>query len=108
VTLETAPSVLWDAVAFPGGHEAMEKLQAVGHAVEFLKDSYRHCKPILVMGDGTTLLEGAGASTHLPSGDPDPGVLGFGDGEAPAALREFTAAIARHRHFAREIDPPLV
>ncbi|HEX6297964.1 MAG TPA: catalase [Burkholderiales bacterium] len=106
VTLETAPSVLWDAVAVPGGQEAVEELQTVGHAIEFLKDSYRHCKPILVMGDGSALLEGAGASTHLTSGDPDPGVLSFEEGETSAALREFTAAIAKHRHFAREMDPP--
>ncbi len=108
VTLETAPSVLWDAVAFTGGGEAAKALQTVGHALEFLKDSYRHCKPILVMGDGSVLLEGAGASTRLLSGDPDPGVLSFEDGGTSAALRDFTAAIAKHRHFAREMDPPLV
>jgi hypothetical protein len=33
-------------------------------------------------------------------------VLSFEEGETSAALREFTAAIARHRHFAREMDPP--
>ena len=108
VTLETAPSVLWDAVAVPGGQEAIDKLQTVGHAAEFLKDSYRHCKPILVIGAGATLLESAGASANLSSGDPDPGVLRFEPGQGAAALREFTSAIAKHRHFAREMDPPLV
>jgi catalase len=108
VTFETAPAVLWDAVAFPGGDDAAKALQTVGHAIEFLKDTYRHCKPILVMEGGSALLEGAGASAKLPSGDPDPGVLSFEDGETAAALREFAAAIAKHRHFAREMDPPLV
>ena len=27
-----------------------------GHALEFLKDQYRHCKPILLMGAAQTLL----------------------------------------------------
>ncbi len=108
VTLETTPAVLWDAVAFPGGDDAAKALQVVGHAIEFLKDAYRHCKPILVMDGGNVLLEGAGASAKLPSGDPDPGVLSFEDGETSAALRQFAAAIAKHRHFAREMDPPLV
>jgi hypothetical protein len=35
-------------------------------------------------------------------------VLSFEEGEAAAALRGFVAAIAQHRHFARETDPPLV
>jgi catalase len=108
VTLEAAPSVLWDAVAVPGGHQAVERLANIGHAVEFIENAYRHCKPLLAIGAGSTLLDGAGAATHLPDGDPDPGVLSFDEGEASQALREFTAAIAQHRHFARESDPPMV
>jgi catalase len=108
VTMETAPSVLWDAVAVPGGRQAVERLATIGHAVEFVQNAYRHCKPLLAIGAGDALLDGAGASTHLPSGEPDPGVLTFGEGEAAQALREFAAAIAKHRHFERESDPPLV
>jgi len=108
VTLEAAPSVLWDAVAVPGGHQAVERLANIGHAVEFIENAYRHCKPLLAIGAGSTLIDGAGAATHLPDGEPDPGVLSFGEGEAAQALREFTAAIAQHRHFARESDPPMV
>ncbi|HET7668908.1 MAG TPA: catalase, partial [Burkholderiales bacterium] len=108
VTLETSPAVLYDAVAVPGGREAVERLANLGHAVEFVQNAYRHCKPLLAIGAGDALLDGAGASTNLPSGEPDPGVLSFAEGETAAALREFIAAIAKHRHFEREIDPPLV
>jgi catalase len=108
VTLETGPSVLYDAVAVPGGREAMAKLANAGHAVEFIKDAYRHCKPLLGVGAGATLLDSAGAAEGLPSGESDPGVLLFDEGQTAAALKAFTAAIAAHRHFAREIDPPPV
>jgi catalase len=108
VTLETSPSVLYDAVAVPGGQAAVEQLGNTGHAVEFIKDSYRHCKPILAVGAGATLLDSAGAAASLMSGEPDPGVLGFEEGQAGEALRAFVAAIAKHRHFTREVDPPLV
>jgi catalase len=108
VTLETTPSVLYDAMAVPGGHDAVEKLGITGHALEFIKDSYRHCKPILAIGAGATLLDNAGASAKLSSGEPDPGVLTFDEGEAAQAVREFVAAVAKHRHFTREVDPPLV
>jgi catalase len=76
--------------------------------VEFIKDSYRHCKPLLAVGAGDTLLDGAGASANLPSGEPDPGVLSFDESDVQQALRAFIAAIAKHRHFERETDPPMV
>jgi catalase len=108
VTLETSPSVVYDAVAVPGGQEAVEQLSNTGQAVEFIKDSYRHCKPLLAIGAGGTLLDSAGAAASLMSGEPDPGVLSFEEGQAGEALRAFIAAIAKHRHFTREVDPPLV
>jgi catalase len=108
VTLETSPSVVYDAVAVPGGQKAVEQLSNTGQAVEFIKDSYRHCKPLLAIGAGGTLLDSAGAAASLMSGEPDPGVLSFEEGQAGEALRAFIAAIAKHRHFTREVDPPLV
>ena len=107
VTLETGPAVLYDALAVPGGHEAAQALGNVGHALEFIKDQYRHCKPILALGDAKALVENAGVSTQLESGEPDPGMLLL-DGEAQEALPRFIEAIAKHRHFEREMDPPAV
>jgi catalase len=95
-------------VAVPGGDEAVKELSTVGHAQEFIKDAYRHCKPILGVGAGSTLLDACGASENTTDGEPDPGILLFEEGQAAEALREFVAAIARHRHFTREVDPPLV
>ncbi|HWA38204.1 MAG TPA: catalase [Burkholderiales bacterium] len=108
ISLEAGPSVLYDAVAVPGGYDAVGALADLGHAMEFVKDAYRHCKPLLAVGAGAQLLDSAGASLRLPSGEPDPGVLAFEEGEAAAALKAFIPAIAKHRHFEREVDPPAV
>jgi catalase len=108
VTLETVPAVLYDALVVPGGAEAIETLGNVGHALEFVKDQYRHCKPVLALGAGRTLVENAGASSKLPSGEPDPGMVQFDDEELEEGLAKFVEAVARHRHFERETDPPAV
>jgi len=107
-TLETMPSVLFDAVAVPGGKGAVKILSTVGFALEFIKDQYRHAKPILALGAGADLVEGAGAPAALPSGAADPGMLVRRQGTADDVLGEFIAAIARHRHFERASDPPAV
>jgi len=108
VTLETMPSVLFDAVAVLGGKDAVVALGNVGHALEFIKDQYRHAKPILALGEGADLVENAGASATLPSGQPDPGMIVAKHGRAREALPAFAKAIARHRHHEREADPPPV
>jgi catalase len=107
VSFEAAPSVLYDAVVLPGGSDAVEALRADGHAIEFIKDQYRHCKSILALDEGLDLLKACGIPASLPGGDPDPGLIGAAsDGRATADA--FVAAIARHRHFARETVPPRV
>jgi len=105
-TFETMPSVLFDAAAVPGGKKAADTLATVGHAGEFLKDQYRHAKPILALGAGAALLEGAGVPGALPSGDPDPGLIIDTKKGIKEVLPRFIKAIARHRHHEREMDPP--
>jgi catalase len=108
VTLETMPSVLVDAVAIPGGDAAAKALGAVGQAAEFVINAYRHCKPILAIGAARGFVENAGVPRTLPSGDADPGLVLADDEDSERALPAFIEAIARHRHHAREIDPPIV
>jgi catalase len=108
VTMEVMPSVLFDAVAVPGGKAAVKTLQELGHAAEFIMEQYRHAKPILALGAGTALVDGTGAAVNLPTGEPDPGMLVGKHANAKEALPEFIEAIARHRHHERELDPPAV
>ena len=102
-SFETMPSVLWDGVVIAGGEKAQATLAGLGQALEFLKDQYRHCKPMLVLGDSTLVLEAAGIPPHLPNGEADPGIVL--SGASPAA---FLQALGRHRHYEREMDPSMV
>jgi catalase len=106
-TLENSPSVLFDALVLPDGTEAVENLARDGHTLEFLKDQYRHCKTILALGASSMLLEKAGISAALPTGAEDAGLLTAASSEA-FDPQSFIAAVAQHRHPARDSDPPLV
>ncbi|MGV3593492.1 MAG: catalase [Gammaproteobacteria bacterium] len=109
VSMEATPSVLYDALVLPGGGAGTRNLLRSGHAIECVKDAYRHCKSILVLGTSSALLAEAGIPPALPDGSDDPGLLQFDEGtDIETAAAEFTQAIARHRHFERETDPPLV
>jgi catalase len=106
VTLEAAPSVLFDAVILTDGGAAMT-LASDGNAVQFVKDAYRHCKPILSLGSGgVVFLERAGIPQVLPDGGEDPGVLQGAAADAAGAAERLAAALGRHRFFERETDPP--
>ncbi len=101
VSLEAGPSVLYDGLIVPDGAKAVEALARNAHAIDFVREQYRHCKPILVMGAGETLLDKAMVPKALPDGSADPGLF---DGD----LDGFKQALGSHRAFARETDPPMV
>jgi catalase len=107
ITIEAAPAVLFDALVVPDGAKAIDALQAAGPALEFVKDQYRHCKAILALGAGARLLEAANIPKTLPNGKADPGLLLMDAGNGDA-VRAFIAAVAKHRHFERQTDPPRV
>jgi catalase len=100
-SLENEPGVLFDALVLAGGDAGVATLRKDGRALEHLRDVFRHCKPILALDAGKTLLEAAG----IP-GTGAPGVV-IGDA-SDATLAKFAEAMARHRHFERELDPPPV
>ena len=50
--------------------------------------------------------DACGIDRSLSNGQPDPGLIIASDTSAGAD--DFVAAIATHRHFARETDPPRV
>jgi catalase len=106
ISLETGPAVIYDAVVLPSGGAA-GKLAGNGSAVEFVKDMYRHCKAILALGDAQAILDKAGVPAALPDGSADFGLIRTEAGDANA-INGFVAAIAGHRTFQRETDPPLV
>jgi len=106
-TVEAMPSVLWDGTVIFGAPLASGRVRTDGRVLEFLKDQYRHCKTLLVVGDAA-LLASAGIPMTLPDGAPDPGLLHTAPSEVETAAASFLASLARHKHFGRESDPPLV
>jgi catalase len=107
-TAETTPSVLYDAVVIPGGDESAAFLARWGHGEEFVKDQYRHCKPILAFGAAVATTEGYGIPATLPDGMEDTGFIANEEEAFGDAIDKFVSAIAAHRHFARQTDPPTV
>ena len=103
--MEAAPTVVWDAVVLPGGNAAL------GQAQEFVKEQYRHGKPILVLGSPSALIEKVSLHATLPDGSADGGLVtagGSGSSSADALVASFVAALAKRRFYERETDPPRV
>ncbi len=98
-TLETMPSPMWDAVVVDGSAEALAK---VGPAVEFVKEQFRHCKTILMLGSAPGLLAAAGVDDPSDAGFIDAASQGL---SAKNAVDTFAKALARHKHYQRETDP---
>jgi catalase len=91
------PSVLFDAVVVPDGAKTATGLAKLGHAREFLRDQYRHCKPILLSGAGEELAKAA----NVPTGD-------GADWAIVRDVRAFIVAVGKHRNWGRATDPPRV
>ena len=108
ISVEAAPSSLYDAVIVPDGAAAVEALAKNAQVLDFLREQYRHGKPILAFGTGSDLLSRASVPHKLPDGSADPGLFLGDPANADAALAAFKTALAGHRVFARETDPPSI
>ncbi|MFY2837371.1 catalase [Achromobacter xylosoxidans] len=101
-SLDNQPSAVFDGAVVPGGGMAIDRWRQDGRALEFVRDTYRHGKTLLAMGEGADLLEAAGIDPAWR----DDGLL---VGQAPAqAAKLFIDSLARHRHPERETSPPRV
>jgi catalase len=107
-SMENEPAVLFDALVLPDGAKGVEALVRDGRTGEYIKEQYRHCKPILALGASSSLLDGAGAFRRLADGSEDPGIVLGQGGKTKPAVERFVAAMGRHRAFERDRDPPLV
>jgi len=108
ISLEAGPSVLYDAVIIADGDESVTELSRDAQAVDFVRQQYRHCKPILAIGAGARLLSLSGVPTDLPDGTTDHALIITELPALDAALVQFKTALSGHRAFQRESDLPLV
>ncbi|WP_017586823.1 catalase [Nocardiopsis ganjiahuensis] len=100
----TVSSVLYDAVAVPGGADSVASLSEDGEARHFVLEAYKHNKTVAAVGQGTALLSGAGVPEMLSEPPLDTETV---DGvvRAPGAdqrfVEEFARLIGLHRHWDR-------
>jgi catalase len=104
ISLEAGPGVLYDAVVVADGATSAAMLAGDADARDFMRLQYRHCKPILALGDGQQLVQAAGIPPTLADGSPDPSLWQAATGAVDGALAEFQQALGSHRDFQRETD----
>ncbi|MRX07329.1 catalase [Pseudoduganella sp. FT25W] len=104
ISIEAAPAVLYDAVIIAGGATSAAMLAADSDARDFVRQQYRHCKPILAVGAGKDLLTAAGIPPAMQDGAPDLALWQVEAGALDGALAAFKEALAGHRPFQRETD----
>ena len=111
----TTASVVFDAVFVPGGSRSVEALKAQGHAVHWINETFKHCKPIAALDEGIALLLASDiAGVQLAGEDAreqvvsDQGVVtafgssGDGSRDLDPVAGQFIEAIAQHRHWSRD------
>ncbi|MCR6627637.1 MAG: catalase [Pseudoxanthomonas sp.] len=102
-SFENEPSVLFDGVIIPDGEGTAKAWARDGRAAEFVKDQFRHLKTIAALGEAVAFVEGAG----ILNDEQDPGLFLQSDPEE-GVIDQFLQALALHKHFGRETDPPMV
>lgn len=105
-TLESSSSVLFDGIVLPDGAGGVKALGARFEVMDFISNQYRHGKTLLALGASKALIERAGVSPTLASGDADPGILMEPAAKADHAAANFIIALGRHRHPEREANAP--
>lgn len=104
----TASSVMYDAVFIPDENESGEVLPENAEAIDFIKEAYRHCKPIGAIGSGIELLQLASIKAKFADIESnkvinDLGVVTVGINEkTDSFITDFKSAIAEHRHWGRQ------
>ncbi|WP_372343506.1 catalase [Streptomyces sp. KL116D] len=109
--LPTVASVLYDAVLVPGGPVGTPAVASDPDAVRFVRDAYRHGKPVGALGSGVGALtpvvpDAVHVATQNGSVVADQGVVtDTSPGPAQSEfLQRFIRAVAEHRHWGR---PPV-
>jgi catalase len=109
-TFLTTASVLYDAVLVPGGANA-ELLARNADAIHFVRECFRHAKPIGATNEGVALLVAAGLNGIELAGETrghgmvaSMGVVTSLERDLSAFTAAFIAAIRAHRHFERDLD----
>jgi catalase len=96
-------SVLFDAVLIPGFDISANALCGDANAIMFVKEAYKHGKPIAAIAGGISLIDKAALSAGAANGEfKGPGIiLELGETADKAFIERFISAIAKHRFYER-------
>jgi catalase len=103
-SFELEPAFLFDAIALLDGDAAAEAIAADARALDGVRCTFRHGKPLLAIGAAATVLQRAG----VPTVESEPGWMLAPADDAARAIDAFVAAVGGPRRFDRESDPPRV
>lgn len=100
-SLLTTSSVLFDSVYIPGGRKSVDALLKCPEAADFVKQAYKHFKPLAVSGEGMELFSSACQpdKSNIKT-DKDISLDGVSVDKAPS---EFIKQMAMHRFWNRVI-----
>lgn len=96
-SLDTANSVLYDAVYVVQGNASQDTLAASPKALCFINDALKHNKAIGIGGDHPALLK----ASNIRLLASDEGVVSI---KVPSDLDTFVQAVAQHRNWTRELE----
>jgi catalase len=110
-TYVTGTSVLYDALLLPGGEASTAVLASSGDALHWIQEGYKHFKPVAALGQAIELLELAELGDAILAGEQVGDVTvdrGLVTARKRASVEEltsaFVAAIAKHRHWDRDVE----
>jgi catalase len=108
--LLTMASVLYDAVLVAGGRASVDTLRRNGAAIRYVAEAYKHGKAVGAIGEGVDLLREAPLNDARLSDNgliSDAAVVTLaapGDEDLEQFAAAFAQAVARHRHFDRNLE----
>jgi catalase len=93
----TMPSIVFDAVCVFGGPANVADLTRSADAVHFVREAFKHAKPLAAVAESRDFLKAAG----VPSGPGEAAGVSVG-ADANAVLGKFTADLGAHRQWERQ------
>src|SRR5690606_8155406 len=89
----------------PGGKDAVEKMMKMGKVMYYIREMYKHCKPIAAIGEATKLIEASKLPEIIVFDQPaaDKGVVTSANADkVDDVVKLFSKALIQSRFWERE------
>lgn len=100
-SFSTTGSVLFDALFVPSGEESVNTLKTTSKAVNFLNETYKHCKAIAMEGNARELVDLTNFSAIMEETPEADGIF-ISEQSSSELSDNFIQAIAKHRFWERQ------